>query len=213
MLPRLHSWCYSQPEGLKNTHTHKHTVLACSPHIYTYVHKRTQVGQRSVVCQFVVPLVPSQEAHRQASSHAKTGTSPANTHINLRGYYTVAAGTAVSGFCMCVCPCVYLCLCVCLPLLLSIFIHRKSQMLKNWEHVKDTAALFTHMEDATDLLQITARGCGSHLSLSLKIKKLFFFFFFFFCTQWRQYQRAADWKSVLILSHPALCTNKKVNAN
>lgn len=167
----------------KHTHTHKHTVLACSPHIYTYVHKRTQVGQRSVVCQFVVPLVPSQEAHRQASSHAKTGTSPANTHINLRGYYTVAAGTAVSGFCMCVCPCVYLCLCVCLPLLLSIFIHRKSQMLKNWEHVKDTAALFTHMEDATDLLQITARGCGSHLSLSLKIKKLFFFFFFFFCTQ------------------------------
>lgn len=98
--------------GFLKNHTHKHTVLACSPHIYTYAHKRTQVGQRSVVCQFVVPLVPSQEAHRQASSHAKTGTSPANTHINLRGYYTVAAGTAVSGFCMCVCPCVYLCLCL-----------------------------------------------------------------------------------------------------
>lgn len=32
------------------------------------------------MCQFVVPLVPSQEAHRPASSHARIGTGPTNTH-------------------------------------------------------------------------------------------------------------------------------------
>lgn len=50
-----------------------------------------QVGLRRVACQFAVPLVPSQEAHRQASSHAKTGTGPTHTHtLNLTALWLQA---------------------------------------------------------------------------------------------------------------------------
>lgn len=77
-----------------------------------------QVGLRRVACQFAVPLVPSQEAHRQASSHAKTGTGP--THTHPQSYCTVASGTA--GL-MCVCICVG-------ASLFSIFMDHKRQMQK-----------------------------------------------------------------------------------
>lgn len=72
--------------------THTYTI----PHTDTHINTQTQVGLRSLVCQFVVPLVPSQEAHRQASSHAWTGTGP---YTN-----TVVPGATVH----CVCVCVFI---------------------------------------------------------------------------------------------------------
>lgn len=89
--------------------THTYTIL----HTDTHINTQTQVGLRSLVCQFVVPLVPSQEAHRQASSHAWTGTGP---YTN-----TVVPGATVHCVCVCVC---------------SFFCSHRRQMLKNWEHVK-----------------------------------------------------------------------------
>lgn len=72
--------------------THTYNIL----HTDTHINTQTQVGLRSLVCQFVVPLVPSQEAHRQASSHAWTGTGP---YTN-----TVVPGATVH----CVCVCVFI---------------------------------------------------------------------------------------------------------
>lgn len=64
--------------SLRYAHVHRYTYSTYQLVVYRHNNKYTQVGLGSVVCQFVVPLVPSQEAHRQASSHAKIGTGPAN---------------------------------------------------------------------------------------------------------------------------------------
>lgn len=85
-------------------------------HADTHTNTQTQVGLRSLVCQFVVPLVPSQEAHRQASSHAWTGTGP---HTN-----TVVPAATVQRVCVCV------------------LTFLTGDMLKNWEHVKKQRSHF-----------------------------------------------------------------------
>lgn len=100
--------------GHTHTHTHKvHTLIsACSPHRHTGAEKHTQVGLRSVACQFVVPLVPSQEALSPASSHAKIGTRPTNTLTHTHAptpslaNCTAAPGAALSGLSVRVCLCV-----------------------------------------------------------------------------------------------------------
>ena len=90
-------------------------------------------------------LVPSQEAHRQASSHAWTGTGPANTHTHththLHSHCTVAAGTAISGFiCVCVCVCFH------------FFLHFHRPQETNAEELgacEKTAQPSSHMENGT----------------------------------------------------------------
>lgn len=118
MLRSARGFQKNTQSSFRYAHVRTHSiVLACSPQRHTHKHTSTQVGLRSLVCQFVVPLVPSQEALRQASSHAWTGTGPAktlthartqthtHTHPHLHSHCIIAAGTAISGLSVWVCVC------------------------------------------------------------------------------------------------------------
>ena len=85
-----------------------------------------QVGLRSAACQFVVPLVPSQEALRQASSHAKIGTDPTNTHTHTHTFTVTPLWLQALQYHGFICVFMYVWE---LPLF-SIFIDHKRQMLK-----------------------------------------------------------------------------------
>lgn len=85
-----------------------------------------QVGLRSAACQFVVPLVPSLEALRQASGHAKIGTDPTNAHTHTHTFAVTPPWLQAPQYQSFVCVFVYVWE---LPLF-SIFIDHMRQMLK-----------------------------------------------------------------------------------